>query len=662
MEWGIGRFDAFVPAFPPPSESATPFPRSSTPEARYVLPLGVDDDGYFLRGQRLPLDGSAPLSASATYLVMRTKQLEVATTAEEPFSSICLETYAPWLTFPNEPLSAEDQVRWIEALLPSLQADLRCDPSRFRTAQAGWRHHAIRRMQREWRTVDPAQNGFWFSMAQSPMTEAFALVQNRPDQAIVVCDLRSAYGGAIANSVYPHPSSWVDVTELPLDGRPALVLCRLSCPTPWLSRHHPWRYSEQGVSCPFYWNVNDTVAGWFTRNELEAVAGLCTQEILSVKVPTKWGSHPLSNQVKTWFASRMSSSAEVAAGWKVKIASAHSWTIHSALETIACETMPDEMAERMVSRPMKYDRKVCYTARDPEIGPVTWIHQAGKSGVWLPAVWTLLEVRTRLFRFLRWAHDNHPAVALCYTNVDSAHWSMPAAYKDTFIKSLNASEWVGSNIGDARIEHVFQRGLWLRPAAYILWNEDGSTVSTLGQNPWAAAKQHDFWQRDWQAMHTLAGSNRAAWYQRPKQAQSWTSVEQHVTRTLQATIRWKEAAWLKARDHALGDAPPVGNESVDTRKIQGVSFISQETSSMPTMPNIKVFPNGATATASEDGLYRFIIELPEGLWEAYDLDEQKAYASEVVTGDEAFLSNVDVEVLEVLQNGCVKLCVTGSIR
>ena len=69
MEWSIGRFDAFIRAFPE-ENLEIPFPRTHKPEARYIVPVGVTVEQYQLRGSIYPRDGSVPLSANSAYLVI----------------------------------------------------------------------------------------------------------------------------------------------------------------------------------------------------------------------------------------------------------------------------------------------------------------------------------------------------------------------------------------------------------------------------------------------------------------------------------------------------------------------------------------------------------------------------------------------------------------
>lgn len=556
MEWSIGRFDAFIPAFPGEGTDIH-FPRVSTPDARFIVPIGVTVEHYQLRGLMYPRDGSIPLSANAAYLVITEEQRKlIEDVTEAQVFVIVISNFLPSLQVPAGLATPAAQERWLLEIFPYLKEELRANPEYFPTAQAAWRHQAMRRMGRDWKSYCPQQNGFWFTHEHGAFSEAFMLVENRPNRSVITCDLRSAYGWAIATQDYPSPARWTTHETPPTDNRPHLLLCRLSKPTEWLSRHHPWRYTEQGLSMPFFWGQDDSIAGWFADFEIESIKGLCAVEIISVAVPQSWGPHPLANQVATWYTKRLSNKS-FSSCWKAKIAAAHTWSVRYKTETANTADLHDHMIERFVSRPFSHGKRMAYNVHYPDIGPVTHLHQGPDAGIWLPSVWTALLVRTRVFNLLRWAHENVPEAKCAYINVDSIHWTMPKNIEATFCTALERTSWAGNDLGKVRIEHISDRGLWLRAGAYILWNSSSQLVhTTLGNNPWQAHKQKGFWDRNLQMAFPLTGGIRQCWYLRPHNMTVWTAQKSYLTENIVRTLRWKQAVWIKAcTDFARGKKP-----------------------------------------------------------------------------------------------------------
>lgn len=547
MEWGLSRFDGFVAAFPAQGKR-TPFPRPSSPHTYHLLPLGVAHDVYRVNGTNYSLDGSCPLSATASYLVITRLHADaIRSVIEPPERIVVLEDFIEHIPPPDGDLSAEEQEQWLMSLLPHLQSNLRADPARFNTAQASWRYNALRRMGRDWKSYDIEQNQFWFTLNHAPYAEAFMLADNRSERAIVACDLRSAYGWAIATQDYPDPDTWVSVDGIPEEHGPYIALCRLSKPTKWLSRHHPWQYTERGESEPFYWNKNDTIAGWFTNFELQAVKGLCDVEVLEVKVPIRYGAHPMANQIKNWYTKRQSE-PQCGSVWKTKVASAHAWTVQYRLETVGDADIDIEMANRFIARRFETDKRCAFEKYDAQLGKINYIHAGTKAGVWLPTVWTSLLVRTRVFTIMRWIHENLPGAQCAYVNVDSIHWTMPKEYQEKFCDIFGKSRWCGESIGDARIEYVSEHGFWFRPGAYVLWNKNNIVTSTLGENPWENGLQRGFWDQNLQAVFNTKGSVNQCWYQRPTSMRIWVNRGSVTTQLLVDTLRFKQAAWRATRD------------------------------------------------------------------------------------------------------------------
>lgn len=75
----------------------------------------------------------------------------------------------------------------------------------------------------------------------------------------------------------------------------------------------------------------------------------------------------------------------------------------------------------------------------------------------------LLEMMERIL-------DSAPAVEICYTNIDSIHFSLPAEYLEPVLAWLKSE--CSDALGSFKIECVTRHGLWLEPGRYWLYSDD----------------------------------------------------------------------------------------------------------------------------------------------------------------------------------------------
>lgn len=66
--------------------------------------------------------------------------------------------------------------------------------------------------------------------------------------------------------------------------------------------------------------------------------------------------------------------------------------------------------------------------------------------------------------------DRVPNVELCYTNIDSIHFSLPTEHLEPVLAWLNSE--CSDSLGSFKIESVTKHGLWLEPGRYWLYSDD----------------------------------------------------------------------------------------------------------------------------------------------------------------------------------------------
>jgi len=77
--------------------------------------------------------------------------------------------------------------------------------------------------------------------------------------------------------------------------------------------------------------------------------------------------------------------------------------------------------------------------------------------------------RTVLLEMMERILDSAPDVEICYTNIDSIHFSLPTKYLEL------VTTWLQSDCSDAmgsfKIEAITRHGLWLEPGRYWLYSD-----------------------------------------------------------------------------------------------------------------------------------------------------------------------------------------------
>ncbi len=65
--------------------------------------------------------------------------------------------------------------------------------------------------------------------------------------------------------------------------------------------------------------------------------------------------------------------------------------------------------------------------------------------------------------------DRAPDVQICYTNIDSIHFSLPTIHRDSIVAWLERE--ASDEMGSFKVEAVTQHGLWLEPGRYWLYSD-----------------------------------------------------------------------------------------------------------------------------------------------------------------------------------------------
>jgi hypothetical protein len=78
--------------------------------------------------------------------------------------------------------------------------------------------------------------------------------------------------------------------------------------------------------------------------------------------------------------------------------------------------------------------------------------------------------RVILLEMMEKLSQSIPDVELCYSNVDSIHFSLPSCHLESVMDTLRSGE--SDRMGDYKIEAIARGGLWLEPGRYWLYSDN----------------------------------------------------------------------------------------------------------------------------------------------------------------------------------------------
>lgn len=78
--------------------------------------------------------------------------------------------------------------------------------------------------------------------------------------------------------------------------------------------------------------------------------------------------------------------------------------------------------------------------------------------------------RIALLKMMERILDSAPDIEICYTNIDSIHFSLPTDYLEPVLSWLKSE--CSDALGSFKIEAVTKHGLWLEPGRYWLYSDD----------------------------------------------------------------------------------------------------------------------------------------------------------------------------------------------
>ena len=325
-----------------------------------------------------------------------------------------------------------------------------------------------------------------------PIQDVHVLEERRPERSVVSIDFNGMYL-ACMQQLFPKPSGLrlvrldrcLSESEVLACG---IYRCIIEGPlTEFIIRHNPFRSFHSGrhlrarLDEPVEVDLNEFEIEFF-KLHFQRI------HLVDAVISDKVVSHPLAKEVRRSFAKRRNyrNQGNKALADREK---------YLATLMTSCGHRParphrtfEKRSQAMVA--LKAEYGIDPPADEPEVATNVWLQ--GRKGIKLglkdgftimqgPKMYDgsacfllgqriVARGRIVLLEMMERILNSAPSVEICYTNIDSIHFSLPTDYLGPVL------DWMESECSDAlgsyKIECVTSHGLWLEPGRYWLYSDD----------------------------------------------------------------------------------------------------------------------------------------------------------------------------------------------
>lgn len=324
-----------------------------------------------------------------------------------------------------------------------------------------------------------------------PIQDVHVLEERRLDRSVVSIDFNGMYL-ACMQQFFPKPSG---LRLIRIDRRlsesevlaTGLYRCIIEGPlTDFIIHHNPFRSFHSGrhlrtrLNEPVEVDLNEFEVEFYRRH-FQSI------HIVEAVISDKVISHPLAKEVCRSFAKRLNyrnQGNKALADREKFLATLMTSCAHRPVRPRrTLETHDQAMGK------LKADYGIDLPNDEPEVATYMWLQ--GRKGIKLGAkggfaimqgpnmrdgsacflLGQRIVARGRivLLEMMERILDSAPEIEICYTNIDSIHFSLPTEHLEPVLAWLKSE--CSDALGSFKIESVTRHGLWLEPGRYWLYSE-----------------------------------------------------------------------------------------------------------------------------------------------------------------------------------------------
>ena len=324
-----------------------------------------------------------------------------------------------------------------------------------------------------------------------PIQDVYVLEESRADRSVVSIDFNGMYL-ACMQQTFPKPSKLrlVHLGRLLIESEilpSGLYRCVMEGPlTDFIVRHNPFRIFHSGrhlrarIDEPVEVDLNEFEIEFYKRH-------FRVIRLIEAVVSDKAVAHPLAKEGLRSFSKRSNyrkqGNKALADREKYFATLMASCAHRPARPSRTFETR--DIAMRMLN----FQYGINTPSDEPEIAENIWLQ--GRKGILLSIENSLTTVqapnvsdgsacfllgqrivalgRIVLLEMMKRIIDSAPSVEICYTNIDSIHFSLPTEHLQQVLGWLKSE--CSDALGSFKIESVTRHGLWLEPGRYWLYSD-----------------------------------------------------------------------------------------------------------------------------------------------------------------------------------------------
>ena len=334
-------------------------------------------------------------------------------------------------------------------------------------------------------------DGRFYTAWHLPIQDVHVLEERRPERSVVSIDFNGMYPACMQHP-FPKPSSLKLVHLDRLINKSEVLACGLyRCiiegpSTDFINRFNPFRSFHSGrhlrakIDEPIEVDLNEFEVEFYSRHFHRIY-------LVEAVISDKAISHPLAKEVRRSFAKRrnyLNQNNKALADREKYLATLMASCAHRPLR-------PRRMFESRVHamNKLKAYYGIVLPKDEPEVAADIWL--AGRKGIMLAAKDGVTFVegpamrggsacfllgqrivargRIILLEMMERIINSAPGVEICYTNIDSIHFSLPTEKLESVLAWLRSE--CSDALGSFKIESVTQHGLWLEPGRYWLYSD-----------------------------------------------------------------------------------------------------------------------------------------------------------------------------------------------
>lgn len=332
----------------------------------------------------------------------------------------------------------------------------------------------------------------FYSAWHLPIQDVYVLEERRPERNVVSIDFNGMYL-ACMQQPFPKPS---DLRLVSLDRRlseseilaSGLYRCIIEGPlTDFIIRHNPFRSFHSGrhlrakLEEPVEVDLNEFEIEFY-RQHFQSI------HLVEAVISDKVVSHPLAKEVCRSFAKRRNyrhQGNKALADREKYLATLMTSCAHRPARPHRTHETRDQAMGTL-----RAEYGIDPPNDEPEVATNIWLE--GRKGIKLGAKdrFTVVQGpnmrdgsacfllgqrivargRIVLLEMMERILDSAPNVEICYNNIDSIHFSLPAEYLEPVLAWLKSE--CSDALGSFKIESVTRHGLWLEPGRYWLYSDD----------------------------------------------------------------------------------------------------------------------------------------------------------------------------------------------